>query len=349
MSDPEITPARVEQHAFHYDGQTGTIYRIWFLNILLNVVTLGIHSFWGRTRLRRYAAANFALAGDRLEYVGTGKELFKGFLTALPVIILLYAPLVALPPEEYPATTLVFIPIAYFIYVGLFAAMRYRLSRTLWRGIRGRLTGSAFAYGGVVLATLVLNIVTLGVMIPWSDRRTTGYLMRRVRFGDSQATFTDDAKDLWRIHFITIAIPLLIAVGVGVLIYAAGGLTEEGDGAAFIPLTVIVVFAIARIWYRAALTRYQFNNLHIAGLRFAADQTGGEQAKLLIGNLLIIILTLGLGRPFVMQRDFRFIARHISLHGDVNAAAVHIQQSRETLSSTGEGLDGILGAEAGVL
>jgi uncharacterized membrane protein YjgN (DUF898 family) len=124
------------KHSLRYDGRVGTLYRIWLLNIVLNIVTLGIYSFWGRTRVRRYAAASFALDGDRLEYTGTGGELFKGFLKALPLILILYVPLILYPQNEYPLVTLLFIPIIYFVYVGLYAAMRYRLARTLWRGIR---------------------------------------------------------------------------------------------------------------------------------------------------------------------------------------------------------------------
>ena len=37
-----------------YFGKTRDIVKIWLINILLNIVTLGIYSFWGRVRIRRY-------------------------------------------------------------------------------------------------------------------------------------------------------------------------------------------------------------------------------------------------------------------------------------------------------
>ncbi len=332
------------QHRFVYDGALGTVYRIWLLNLVLSVITLGIYSFWGRTRIRRYSAASFALGGDRLEYTGTGKELWKGFLKAAPLILALYLPLAIFPLDQYPATSVMFVPIIYFVYVGLFAATRYRLSRTLWRGIRGRLTGSAFKYGALGLGTMLLNVVSLGAMIPWSDRVITRYLMANVWFGDCQATFADRADGLWRVHFLTILAGLAPACLMTAGVFALGG-----SGWTSLPLFVIASLAVTRLWYRAALIRYQFTNLRVNTLRFAADQTGVQQAKLMVGNFLIFLLTLGIGQPFILQRGFAFLARHLSLSGDLDAAAAQIRQSQEALSTSGEGLDAFVGSDSSIL
>src|SRR5262249_44313039 len=43
------------------DATTGTILGHAFLNLLLNIVTLGFWRFWGRTRVRRYLWAHVAV------------------------------------------------------------------------------------------------------------------------------------------------------------------------------------------------------------------------------------------------------------------------------------------------
>src|SRR5215510_11290460 len=72
-----------------YDGQIGELYGIFFLNLLLGIITLGIYRFWGRTRYRRYLWSHTSYDGDRFEYTGTGGELFRGFIIAIGILILL--------------------------------------------------------------------------------------------------------------------------------------------------------------------------------------------------------------------------------------------------------------------
>ena len=89
---PEHAPGAAPGHRLRYDGRLGDLYRIFFLNLLLTVLTLGIWRFWARTRLRRHVWQHLSLDGQRLEYTGTGGELFRGFLLALLVIVpLLFA------------------------------------------------------------------------------------------------------------------------------------------------------------------------------------------------------------------------------------------------------------------
>ena len=75
-----------------YDGKTGQVYKIWILEILLSILTLGIYHFWGKTRVRRYLTSSFSLGGDRFEYTGTGGELFWGYIKAIFFLIILCIP-----------------------------------------------------------------------------------------------------------------------------------------------------------------------------------------------------------------------------------------------------------------
>ena len=74
-----------------YEGKRGALARIAVTNALLTMPTLGIYRFWGKTRVRRYLWSRVGFLGDPLEYTGTGRELFLGFLVAVAVIGLLVA------------------------------------------------------------------------------------------------------------------------------------------------------------------------------------------------------------------------------------------------------------------
>jgi uncharacterized membrane protein YjgN (DUF898 family) len=55
-------------------------------NGLLNIVTLTLYRFWGKTEVRRRVWSTTYLNDEPFEYTGRGVELFIGFLIALGVI-----------------------------------------------------------------------------------------------------------------------------------------------------------------------------------------------------------------------------------------------------------------------
>jgi len=74
--------------------------------------------------------------------------------------------------------------------------------------------------------------------------------------------------------------------------------------------------------------------------RFRLDATGASLLGLVLGNLLLVIFTLGIATPFAQQRLVRYLCRRISIHGTVKID--RIMQSREPLGRTGEGLSDAL-------
>ncbi len=79
-----------EETAFAFDGDWRELAPILFTNLMLSIVTLGFYRFWGIARERRYLWSKTRFIDDRLEWTGTGKELFLGFLL---VIAILFVPL----------------------------------------------------------------------------------------------------------------------------------------------------------------------------------------------------------------------------------------------------------------
>ena len=71
-----------------FAGQPWSLAGLGFYNTLLTLLTLGVYSFWGRTEVRRRLWSMVRLNGEPLEYTGTGKELFLGFLFAMGVVFL---------------------------------------------------------------------------------------------------------------------------------------------------------------------------------------------------------------------------------------------------------------------
>lgn len=293
-----------------YFGKTRDIVKIWLINILLNIVTLGIYSFWGRVRIRRYIIGSLSLFGDRFEYTGTGKELFIGFLKAFPVLIIFYSPFFIWDQKQYPLVSIALIPLFVLFYLGMYMSLRYKYSRITWRGIRGRLAGSPLDYAWISIFHTIINVITVGLLIPYSDIRTKGYIINNSYFGSQKAEFNGKASKIFFTHIITWLL--------------------------FIP-----TIGFSRFWYRAKLARYIYESTAIGNVRLEGGQTAFNMYRLLIGNILIILFTFGLGAPFIVQRNMKYFCRTLTIIGEFNTS--EIKQSEEKIKKSGEGIEGIIG------
>jgi len=74
--------------AFEFHGNWKEFAAIAFPNLLLTIVTLGIYRFWATKRERDYLWSETQFIDERLEWTGTGMELFIGFLMVFFLILL---------------------------------------------------------------------------------------------------------------------------------------------------------------------------------------------------------------------------------------------------------------------
>ena len=310
----EITPNEV----LAFDGRLGDLFRLVFANMIFSVLTLGIYSFWGKTNLRRYLFRAFTLAGHRFEYTGTARELLRGFLLALPILLGVYLPLMFVGEDRPLLLTALIILGIYFGYVGQYAAWRYRLSRTTWCGIHGQLpAGFAWQYGLRRFALLLGAVASCGLSVPYNTIAHYRLLTREARFGDLPFTFAGDPRALFRIHIGTLML---------------------------VPLTL----GMSRFWYKAAAIRYAFSVLKVGDIGFHAMHTGWGLMRLGTGNLLILLLTLGLGQGFILQRNARYLARNIVVLGNLQQGVIAQQVDPNPLQR-GEGILQLLGGDAGFI
>ena len=88
MATTETDTQELGHMKFLHAGRVRELFPIALINALLNILTLTLYRFWGKTRVRFYLWGSTNLLDDRLEYTGTGGELFKGFLFVLFAIFL---------------------------------------------------------------------------------------------------------------------------------------------------------------------------------------------------------------------------------------------------------------------
>ena len=331
-------------------------------NFLLKVVTLGIYSFWAKTNVRKHLWSCMHIMDEPLEYTGTGKELFLGFLVILGVVILpffiIQNGIAFLYPDDFIMQGLVqlglFIVVLFLIGVAIYRARRYRLSRTIWRGIRGTLSGSPWAYAWRNFWMTLLLPFTLLWSYPWMSVRLNSHIMNDTQIGSESFRFSGSAGPLYKrfaVLWVLMLIGLLV-IGAGFAFIGQDILSEATstesqltpDTAAAIALATIFIllplFALmtAIFWaiYISKELNYFASCTAFDDASFSMNATTGSIIWLSIGNFLILVFSLGIAAPFVQQRLLRYLCDRTSITGAIDVAA--IQQSQAAMDKRGEGL-----------
>jgi uncharacterized membrane protein YjgN (DUF898 family) len=216
---------RLKVNRITYDGVTGRVYKIWLLNLFMKIITIGIYSFWGKVRLRKYLAGSFSIAGDRFEYTGTGKEMFIGFIKALLILGVLIASYitVSIVVSERLADVLFYSLFFYLLGAAIYASFRYRLARTNWRGIRGLVTGSIFKYANFSIKRTIINILSLGLLVPHSTLARHKYIMDKTMFGSVSASYKGNPKRIFKTYlYSTYSFAAVLVVLIGLFFLSHG-------------------------------------------------------------------------------------------------------------------------------
>lgn len=339
--------------AFTFTGTWREFLPIALTNLALVIVTLGIYRFWAKARERRYLWSRTHFIDDHFEWTGTGKEMFLGFLLVmaglLPIVLFFQFALQALIVRgEEGAVGMLFLLVYgglfYLIGVGQFRALRYRLSRTWWHGIRGGADEAGWSYGGKYIWKTLVGSLVLGLLVPWSMTSLWNDRWNAMSFGQLRFSAAADTDGLFGRWLLVYLVPV---VGFVVLMIAGAALTgammggaEPGAGtyAAIIiaPLTLYLAFLLATLSYYAAFYRQVADATTLGNLGFAFTARTADWLKLILGNVALVILTLGAGLLFIGYRNWSFVVRHLEATGEVNLD--ELLQSRTSATGDAEGL-----------
>jgi uncharacterized membrane protein YjgN (DUF898 family) len=293
---PTAPPAVAPHERPVLTARLGALFKLFYLNLIGTILTLGIYRFWAKTRMRRYVWRHVTIAGEGFEYTGTGKELLIGFLKAMlvllpPLVLLGIAKLLLEQPWEGIVGFAQYVGLVLLYVAGSYAARRYRMSRTRWSGIRFRQSGSPWRYTAIYLKGAVLFALTLGLYAPYWRIQLTAYETENLHFGSLPFGFDGAGRDLFKRWLIAwlLAIPTLL---------------------------------ISMLWYRALEYRYYADHTRLGDLRFTMTLRGRDLFVYYLVNLLIIVLSLGILFPIVLRRRVAFWCRWLMLDGTVDLAGV---------------------------
>jgi len=344
-----------KESAFQFYGSWTEFAPIAFTNLFLTIVTLGIYRFWATTRERRYLWSQSQFIDERLEWTGTGKEMFIGFLMALvafalPLVLLNFAiQSLALQGEAGWAAlvTLIFYFSAFYI-IGLarFRGLRYRLSRTYWHGIRGGSHDQGLRYGWSYIWKTILGGLIMGLLVPWSMIELWNDRWKKMSFGSNQIGANANLDGLIGRWLAAYAIIVLTVIALAAMIASLStslmSASADGLGAGIgvgLFISVIAFYLIIGLAFLAFYAKFYRNavdGLTLHNLEFEFSAKTIDWFKLILGHIVLLIFTLGIGFIFIGYRNWKFFITHMQAYGEIDLEA--LTQSDTDINKYGEGL-----------
>jgi uncharacterized membrane protein YjgN (DUF898 family) len=268
----------------------------------LELITLGFYRFWLATDIRRHLWSHTEVHGDAAEYTGTAKELFIGFLVAMAILVPIYVAYFFIGLEAERVQAFASIPLIAFGYLfmqfALYRARRYRMTRTVWRGVRFHMVGSGWSYAWRAALWTLWVWVTLGLALPWRAAALERFKMRYTSYGTLQGSF-------------------------------------EGTGGAFFKqgwwlwllmwVSAVFIFPIPFFYamYKAIEWRWWVNGLRFGAVRFESDLDIADLMGFywkVIGWLCLAILVMSFWFAAVFGAGYASVGT--GLEGEAKAAAV---------------------------
>lgn len=279
------TPSAPENLVF--TGEWTEYFKIWIVNVLLTIFTLGIYAAWAKVRRRRYFSANTSVFGHTFEYLGNPVKILYGNLIVVGVFGL-YAVLSAISPLlALPFFVAFVIAMPWFIT----RALAFNARNTAWRGLRFNFTGTYGEAACIFLLWPLLIVLTLGLILPLILKKQKEFIVRRHTFGTTPFSFTGETADFYKIYGITVLffLPMMFSsVGVfGIILGVASAIAGA-------------------VYFHSRIFNYVWDNTELAGNNFVASMRARDLFLLHLVNGLVTILTLGLMHPWAAVRTVKF-------------------------------------------
>jgi uncharacterized membrane protein YjgN (DUF898 family) len=360
---------------FQFHGRGGEYFKIWIVNLVLSILTLGIYSAWAKVRNKQYFYGNTEFEGSTFSYLASPITILKGRLIAMAILI----------AYSFATNTPVWW-VSAFAVLGMILVSPFFVQRSLmfnarnsaYRNIRFNFGGSfkeaALIFAALPIACLMLVAGTMflgqqigalwlggiavllvfALAMPYFVFRQKDYFVGNSEFGTTAFEFSATRADffatwgklvLWTILAFVGAMLVAGVVGAifGVSMASLGGdgEAEAGAMAAMIPMLIAiylimgVAYLFPFIYYSVKINNLVFNNTSIDGFQLNANYALGSYGKLVLVNTLLTVLTLGFFRPWAMVRTARYKAEHMSVVA-VHELDTFVAAEEQHVSALGE-------------
>ena len=354
MSEQAIASAMegevTQEQPFSFSGTGSEYFRIWIVNLLLSILTLGIYSAWAKVRRTTYFYNSTSVAGGSFDYHGNPLSILKGRFVAL-MLILLYQ---LAHRTSGIASSLILIAVSVTMPWLVWKSLQFKLYNSSYRGIRFGFRGSVKQAYMVYLVWPLVSLCTLFLASPLTHQRLKKFQHEESRFGRSHFSFHATVGSFYKRYLIFflvwlagIVVVVILFGGSLVAMFAAGGVDRAqsstfGKFAGFALIGGVYVWTFLLFPIAAMLIQNLiWNHTQLGPHHFHCNMKWGRVVFISITNLIGIICTLGLFMPFAHIRWLRYRVESMTLLAKDNLDNF-VADEKAQVSATGEGMADLL-------
>ena len=302
MEQATHSDVEANNQPFQFTGTGGEYFRIWIVNLILSILTLGIYSAWAKVRTHRYFYGNTQVDNTGFEYHAKPLAILKGRLIAVALLLvyvladrmfptfsailllslLLATPWVVWKSMRFNARMTSFRNVRFGFYGSVRDAYRYLLFMPLIPLLSVLLVGvmmwfvKGWSDSGTYIALAVVAIIAIWLMVPFLQKAVTSYVIGNHRYGQGVLRAELSTRQYYLIYLYLIGWSILVFVGVGLV--AGGAIFFSGLGiAAMVPaaegsqlpsaalapiISVVVVIYVAMLIAGTWLKAYVKAHIH---------------------------------------------------------------------------------------
>ncbi|SDP82431.1 Uncharacterized membrane protein YjgN, DUF898 family [Rhodoferax sp. OV413] len=387
--DPQpksLAPAQPIQHKLHiaFTGSGSEYFRIWIVNLLLTLVTIGLYYPWAKVRRLRYFYGNTLVEGAALDFHGNPKKMLRGTL----LVALLFG-MYSVAGYFSNTTSLAALVLLVAVMPALLrASLQFRLAHTSWRGLRFHFNGNVVdAYQAMLPmylpSVLIVGLITVtpgleegkepswfwwaflsiaaltALISPWSFAKFKQYQHNHYRFAHLQTRLTTTPGSFYKLSLKIIGMVFLVLIFALVLILVGAFIVSfkpkvdlRAVTRAWLDFLPIVAALSAMVFVQPyAIARTQnlvWNHTGNQDLQFQSDLRFKPMFWLTLKNWLLVLLTLGFYWPFAAVAIARIRLEAASIVTHIDPDTLLGQPAGSGSAAVGDAAGDILGIDFGL-
>ncbi|PYO00037.1 MAG: DUF898 domain-containing protein [Candidatus Rokuibacteriota bacterium] len=373
VTQPATAPVTGHAVGATFTGHGSEYFRIWVVNVLLTLLTLGLYSAWAKVRKATYFRRNTWIDGHVFDYHGNPVAVLRGRLAAV-VLLSAYTWAFQFSNAAGVLTVTVLCATGPWLFM---RAQQFSLANTSFRGLRFGFRARAGEAYWTVLPVLVLwfvpmvdaafmrgeawiywtpTVVTIFAW-PWMHHRLKAYQRRNAMYGDRGFTFTPATLRFYAVY----------AKGLGFVVLG-GALAVTSIGVAFawwhgsrmllVPsrteawiygaLAALAFYVVAWPYYAARLQHVVWSRTRLGEIHFRSEIKARPLLRIVLKNVGLTLLTGGVYWPWATMAMARYRIQCVHIESGVPLSALAASVAARPVTAAGEGTTDAFGFDIGL-
>jgi uncharacterized membrane protein YjgN (DUF898 family) len=334
---------------FEFHGKTDEFFKIWIVNILLSIVTLGIYSAWAKVRTRRYFYSNTLLMNAPFDYLADPVKILKGRLLVFAVVVV-YIIIATLYPGAETVFFLIFIPLFPWIII---KALKFNWFNSAYRNIRFHFRGEYFNALWVFVGLPILTALSFGLAYPYFTKARKQFVIDNSTYGTARFELSAGTGQFYSVYLkamLAISASFLVLAGIVYALWQTLWMQDNVFDPIIAILAFFLIYPILMVVYGyvyTQITNLVINHTSLHTVHFESHLETAKLCWLYFSNALAILASFGLLIPWAMIRTARYRITCLSLTASADLDGF-IAAEAERADAIGEEIGDFLDIDIGL-